>query len=850
MKKLCLLLALALFTFYVNAQILEWAKQIGGAGYDSGLSIAVDASGNVYTTGIFQGTADFDPGPGTFNLVSAGGWDIFISKLDATGNFVWAKSMGGAGDEISYSIALDAAGNVYITGWFEGTADFDPGPGIFNLVSEGHVDIFISKLDASGNFIWAKSVGGSIPDVGYSIIVDTSANVYITGFFSGTVDFDPDPSVNYFLTAAVSSDAFILKLDSAGNFVWAKAMSGTNGVYSFSIALDASGNVYTTGNFQGTVDFDPAPAVNFNLTSGGSTDIFVSKLDSGGNFVWAKQMGGTAFDYGFAIAVDASFNVYVTGSFQVTADFNPDPSANFYMTSSGNSNVFISKLDSGGNFIWAKQIAGTLAGEGAGRSIVVDSSGNVYTIGEFLGTADFDPGAGVHNLTPSGGSDVFISKLDATGNFLWAGQLGGPNNDYGHTLVTDALGNVYISGEFRATSDFDPDPTGIFNLTSIGGADVFVHKMSQCIPLSLTTLTTNAICNGDTGAATVIATGGTSTYTYSWSNGQTTQTATGLIAGTYSVTVVDDSSCVAVATVVITEPTAIISNITSTPTNFPSPNCDGSVSINPTGGTPPYSISWSSGTTTNLCEGWYTATITDANGCVVTDSVYVSFQCPSILLSIATTGPPLCYGHTEALSASALGGTSPYIYLWSSGDTTAGVNLSTGIYIVTVTDANMCTATSTFAVSTPPEIASNISSTPTNFTSPNCNGSVSINPTGGTPPYNISWSSGTTNLCEGWYTATITDANGCVETDSVYVNFVTSIEELNAAGISIHPNPANDVLTINSENIIGEIKIYDVLGKLILKRIIKEKNTDIDVSKIKAGIYFLEIETTRVKFMK
>ena len=213
LQKVLFVCMLALFGLSnnANAQALQWAKAMGGYFRDRGQSIAIDGSGNVYTTGNFDGTADFDPGAGVFNLTSAGGPNNFISKLDASGNFVWAKSMGGgAYFDYSHSIALDGSGNVYTTGWFDGTADFDPGAGVFNLTSAGISDIFISKLDASGNFVWAKAMGGADPARGYSIALDGSGNVYTTGVFGGTVDFDPGAGVAN-LNHAGGGDIFVAK---------------------------------------------------------------------------------------------------------------------------------------------------------------------------------------------------------------------------------------------------------------------------------------------------------------------------------------------------------------------------------------------------------------------------------------------------------------------------------------------------------------------------------------------------------------------------------------------------------------------------------------------------------------
>ena len=311
--------------------------------------VALDGSGNVYTAGLFAGTADFDPGAGAFNLASAGFNDIFVSKLDNAGNFVWAKQMGGPSNDQAFGVALDASGNVYTAGNFEATADFDPGASAFNLTSAGFKDIFVSRLDSAGNFVWAKQMGG--------------------------------PGVDRVL----------------------------------GVALDGSGNVYTAGVFRGTADFDPGAGV-FNLTSAGEQDIFVSKLDSAGNFVWAKQMGGTGFDEARAVAVDGSGDVYTAGFFFGTADFDPGVGA-FNLTSAGSADIFVSKLDSAGNFVLAVRMGGPSPENDRALGVAVDANGSVLTTGLFFGTADFDPGAGTFNLSSAGSADIFVSKL-ATANAL------------------------------------------------------------------------------------------------------------------------------------------------------------------------------------------------------------------------------------------------------------------------------------------------------------------------------------------------------------------------------------------------------------------------------------------------
>lgn len=275
-------LSAALSNLHAQTPSFEWAGGFGGTGNDAGFSIATDVAGNVFSTGKFSGTADFDPGVGTYNLISAGSEDAYFSKLDASGNLVWAYGFGSTSLDRGLSIAVDPFGNVIITGEFRNTIDFDPGPGTFNLTApSGLADFFILKLDNDGNFIWAVSIGdpASNADLAYSLATDDFGSVYITGIFGETVDFDP--GVSTFLLTPVSGggfrDVFILKLDESGNFIWAKSIGGTSSDIAFALTVDLSNNVIIGGHFYGTVDFDPGPGVN-NITTTGSKNLFILKL--------------------------------------------------------------------------------------------------------------------------------------------------------------------------------------------------------------------------------------------------------------------------------------------------------------------------------------------------------------------------------------------------------------------------------------------------------------------------------------------------------------------------------------------------------------------------------------------
>ena len=557
MKKehILLLLTLIFSIVHVNAQPgFEWAKSMGGSVdfksvYVSnyGPSLAIDDSGYVYNIGFFDGTADFDPGDETNNHSSNGSYDIFIQKLDSAGNLIWIRAIGGPSDDRGMSIALDDSGNIYATGSFHETVDFDPDLGVNNLISNGKEDSFILKLDSNGDFLWAGAIGSTSDDIARSIAVDADGNTYITGLFEGSVDFDPGEGTFILSTGIIDHDIFIQKLNSNGDFLWAKDMGGpSNNDHGSSIAVDASANVYTTGGFLGTVDFDPGEGeCNLSSYRDIDIDIFIQKLDTDGNFIWAKSIGGPSYDPVYSIAVDALENVYTTGCFSGSAEYNTpadfDPGPGYYNVFSNNDSrdIFIHKLDANGNFLWVRTMGGSYD-EDEGLSIAIDSFANVYTTGKFERTVDFNPGTDIYNISSNGYVDIFIQKLDTDGNFLWALSMGENSEDVGRSIVVDPLANIYTNGGFLGTVDFDPG-SGIFNLTFTDNdaPSLFVQKLSQClVDLSLTKSGNTLVANA-TGAS------------YQWIDcsagntaiaGETNQSFTATADGNYAV-VINNGTC-------------------------------------------------------------------------------------------------------------------------------------------------------------------------------------------------------------------------------------------------------------------------------------------------------------------
>jgi hypothetical protein len=315
--------------------------------------------------------------------------------------------MGGSDHDGGYEVTIDASGNLLIIGYFNGTVDLDPSAGIQSFTSVGNQDIFIQKLDTNGNLLWTRQIGGPLKDNGASITTDISDNILTTGFFLGTVDFDPGIGVHN-LTSTGPREAFIQKLDANGNFLWVKQMKGSDEAYGIDISADASGNIYSTGWFLGTVDFNPGIGIE-SFISMGSDDIFVQKLDANGNFLWARQIGAQYGQDGRAVTIGINGDVYTTGFFYGTVDFNTGAGIQ-NLTSTGKQDIFIQKTDSDGNFQWAINMGGSM--NDVAFSIVTDANDAVYTTGYFNGIVDFDPGAGVQDLTSAGNQDIFIQKLN------------------------------------------------------------------------------------------------------------------------------------------------------------------------------------------------------------------------------------------------------------------------------------------------------------------------------------------------------------------------------------------------------------------------------------------------------
>ena len=427
----------------------EWSWAGGGGGYsiDYGYDVVADDDGNCYITGKFHGEAVF----GETLLTSYGGWDIIVAKLDKEGVWQWVVNAGGGGQDGGASIAVDDEGNSYITGVFYDVAWF----GNTTLTSIGgpaDPDVFVTKIDTNGNWQWAVRGGGYVGDAGYGIAVDEEGNSYVTGHFMWSATFGLTQ-----LTSQGSADVFVAMLDTNGVWGWAVSGGGSQPDYVCDITVGDDGDLYLTGDFEGSATFGAD-----TLISLGNVDVFIAKLDTAGNWMWARSGGSLSIERGYDIAVDSNNNVYVTGVFLASISFGTTT-----LFGMGSWDVYVVKIDCDGTWQWAVSV-GSSATEGA-WGIAVDHNDHPFICGVFGGVVTI----GESTIISLDSHDVFVATLDDTGTWQWAMSAGGTNWDEGYALTSDKNGSIYVTGYFDGSAFF-----GNTTLFTQGDFDVFIAKLT------------------------------------------------------------------------------------------------------------------------------------------------------------------------------------------------------------------------------------------------------------------------------------------------------------------------------------------------------------------------------------
>ncbi len=546
-----------------------WAFRFGGPDYEVVQRIAVDTGGFVYITGFIEGTADMDPGASVANVTSAAG-GTFLAKYDSLGNYVWSFIISGPSPTTVTDMFLDVNNRIYLTGAYANTVDFDPSGGVANLTmgSGSTYDIYLAKYDLNGNYMWARGLDAQSAGVSNAITADASGNVYLGGVFNGTVDFDPGvATVN--LTCASPGNMFLAKYNASGNYTWAIQMGDpTNNEAIMDLAVDGIGNVVCTGSFVGpnATDFNPGAGTDSHIPYSSSyNDGFVAKYSPAGVHIFANAFGGATNDFGLAIATDPARNVYVTGYYSDTVDFDPSVATYSLISNGINPDMFIVKYNLTGNFVWAASVGG--AGVESSQSIAVEHNGKLWITGTFSSAAaDFDPTAATYNLSAPGAGTIFLAKYE----YCMPINL----SEVSHDNVTCFNGNdgsiqIHTEGNSPFAYSWSPSggtdsiasnlAAGLYTCTvtsACGGTNSISTLITQSAMIDPEVVSqTNVFCYGDsTGIAEVSAIGGVGTLDFNWlPGGMNTALVTDLYATTYTCTVTDDNGCTSTQTITITQ---------------------------------------------------------------------------------------------------------------------------------------------------------------------------------------------------------------------------------------------------------------------------------------------------------
>jgi len=857
-----------------SAGDLVWAKQLGGTGFDGGYRIATDANGDVFVFGIFNGTLDMDPSGAVYNLVSAGTDDVFCGKYDDAGNFLWAARFGGTSTEQAYGFDLNSEGhpflhgffqntvdfnpgpgtfnltagfsgndflveldgnggfisaismsttygnylmidpfdNIYITGLFWGTMDFDPGPGVHNLVASGFgSDAFLLKLDGSGSYLWAGSFSGVSDEQGVTLGYDVAANdVVIGGFYQGTIDTDPGGGVSN-ITSAGYVDAFVIKLNDDGSFIWGKGFGGLGYQQVTGLQVDQSGNIHMTGPFEQTADFDPSGATN-SKTSNGYTDFFRLIWTSAGNFTSVEQIGGTGEEWSYTLEFDNEGAELITGHFENIVDFDPGVGTTNLNAAFTGWDGFISKYCTvytinnnvaicEGESYFAGGAFQTTPGdyfdyfdpvEGCDSIVITHLSVNDPAVnlgpneticeGETLVLNAANPGADylwttgaetqTINVTATGTYGVVVTTAggctatdEITITVAPAPNVNlGPNIEIceGETVVLDA-GNPGLDYAWNTGAE-----TQTITVSASGNYGVVVTNGGGCSDNDMVTVTVHANPVVDLGDAiefcsdeTLILDADNPGATYEWTTGAETQEITVTASGTYGVEVTNIYGCTADDDVVVTALAVPVVDLGDDITV-----CDGET-VNLNAGNPGADYLWSTGQITQVItvneSDDYSVVVTNDAGCSETDMVSVTVN-PVPVVDLDET-IVFCENISVILDAENPGAD----YLWTTGATTQQIVIDAGgTYGVTVTNIYGCVASSETVAETLP-----VSEVDLGADTAFCDEQqIILDAT--TPECTYAWSTGATSPEifvneEGNYWVIVTNTFGCSDTDEITI---------------------------------------------------------------------------------
>jgi hypothetical protein len=461
--------------------VLAYSTFLGGSADDFGYSVAIDGAGNAYVAGQTSSASFPGVGGGSLQPANGGGLDAFVTKIDPAGTaIVYSTFLGGSGDDVALGIAVDNAGNAYVTGQTTSAAFPGVGGGSIQPANGGGSDGFVTKLDPTGGaIVYSTFLGGSGFDRGYGIAVDGAGNAYVTGqtasaTFPGVGGSSIQPA-----NGGGGSDAFVTKINPAGtSIVYSTFLGGGGAELGIRIAVDGGGSAYVIGETTSTT-FPGVSGSSIQPANGGGLDAFVTKINPAGTaIVYSTFLGGSGTDAGNGIAVDGDGNAYVAGETASTTFPGVGGGSLQPANGGGAFDAFVTKINPAGTaIVYSTFLGGSGLDDAFG--IAVDGAGNAYVTGQ-TDSATF-PGVGAGAIQPAngGGLDVFVTKINPVGSvILYSTFLGGSGDDEGQGIAVDGAGGVYVAGQ-TSSATFPGVGGGAIQPANGGGSDAFVTKIAQ-----------------------------------------------------------------------------------------------------------------------------------------------------------------------------------------------------------------------------------------------------------------------------------------------------------------------------------------------------------------------------------
>lgn len=471
-------LLLFLLIFCSTSAHAQFLSQISSTSTVVSNDVALDSAGNAYVTGGFIGDANFRDTTTVFTLSSLGLKDIFIAKYNPQGRPLWGFSIGGVAggpglDDEGVSIAVSPAGNLFVTGYFQGTADFDPGSGVGEATSQGFRDVFIASYTSDGDFRWVQSFGGTADDIGQGVGLEGDDAVLLTGFFRETATLSSDTGGANAVTSAGQEDGYLISLNANGALNWIFSYGDISVDKGRQVETDGSGNVYLTGVFSRNADFDPSGDTTTLSSLAGGQDGVLASYDNAGALRWAIPLGSELIDSPEGLAVDPAGDVFITGHFTGTLDFDPLNNTPNEFVSIGR-DIYIASYSEAGAMRWA-----TVMGSGfaEGSDVSVNNSGNIIMTGFFSGEV-FPDAQSTLRLTSNGEQDILLASYTSNGTFQWGHAIGGALAEVPQGVAIGADGSAFLTGYFEDLVDFNPSADTLEALSS-GAFDGFLARYAS-----------------------------------------------------------------------------------------------------------------------------------------------------------------------------------------------------------------------------------------------------------------------------------------------------------------------------------------------------------------------------------